>query len=114
MARIEGNKQGVQVQTSEGRILRAENPDNLVEQAVGLRIPVSGLQYWVKGLPDPTEPSVLEGDSQGRLTVMEQNGWLIEYPRYTQIASLDLPARIKARQDDLKVQVVVRQWTVHL
>jgi outer membrane lipoprotein LolB len=111
VARIQGDGSGVQVRTSDGRLLRASDPDDLVEEAVGLRIPVSGLRYWVKGLPDPSQPSVLAGDAEGRLTLLEQDGWTIEYPDYTHVAGLDLPVRIRARQDALKVQVIVGQWS---
>jgi outer membrane lipoprotein LolB len=110
VARIEGDASGVRARTSDGRLLNASDPDDLMEEAIGLRIPVSGLQYWVKGLPDPAEPGKLYGDDQSRLIQLEQSGWTIEYPRYSQLSTLDLPARIRARQDDLRVQVVVDQW----
>jgi outer membrane lipoprotein LolB len=114
VARIEGNEQGVQVRTSDGEIRSASDPDQLVEETLGLRIPVKGLQYWLRGVPDPASPSTLAGDTEGHLTRLEQDGWVIEYPSYTQAAGLDLPARIRARQEQLKVQLVVNQWDVTL
>lgn len=114
VARIQGDARGVRVQTSDGRVLTAADPDRLVEQAVGMRIPVSGLRYWVKGLPDPDAPSTLAGDPEGRLTRLQQDGWLIEYAGYSQVAHLELPRKIKARQDDLKVQVIADQWNTRL
>jgi outer membrane lipoprotein LolB len=110
VAQIRGDAAGVAAQTSDGRSLSAGDPDDLVEEAVGLRIPVGGLRYWVKGLPAPAKPGTLFGDGQSRLTRLEQSGWTIEYPRYVRVSTLDLPALIHARQDDLEVRVVVDQW----
>ena len=68
----------------------------------------------MKGLPNPNVPSELKGDPEGRLTQLQQDGWVIEYPSYSQVANLELPRKIKARQDDLKVQVIADQWSATL
>ncbi len=77
-----------------------------------MRLPVNGLRYWVRGLPEPGSTPVLQTDASGRLTRLEQNGWIIEYPAYapTSILNLDLPERIVARRPDLSVKLVIEQW----
>jgi outer membrane lipoprotein LolB len=110
VARIQGDAAGVAAQTSDGRSLNASDPDDLVEEAIGVRIPVGGLRYWVRGLPDPAKPGTPFGDDKSRLVRLEQSGWTIEYPRYARVSTLDLPALIRARQDDLEVRLVVDQW----
>ncbi len=109
---IRGNPQGIRVQTADGRILSAGDPDRLLEEVIGSPIPISGLLYWVRGLPDPVKPGVLAGDEQGYLTRLEQDGWIIEYPGYTQVAELHLPERILARQDELQVKLIIKQWNL--
>ena len=61
---------------------RARIPILLLEQTLGLRLPVTGLRYWVRGLPAPGPTALLQTDAAGRLTRLEQNGWVIEYPSY--------------------------------
>lgn len=107
---IAGDAQGVQVRTADGQALTATDPEQLLADAIGVRIPVAGLSYWVRGLPDPRQPSVLAGDSLGRLTRLEQGGWVVEYPRYMPVAALELPAQIRARKGDLSVKIVIQQW----
>lgn len=109
---IQGNPQGVSLQTADGRFLSAADPDQLLQDTIGVRIPVSGLMYWVRGVPDPAQPSELAGDEQGRLTRLEQGGWVIDYPAYGQVAALELPTRIQAQRDQIKVKLVIEQWNL--
>ena len=108
--RIEGDAQEVRVRTADGQALTAADPEQLLADAVGVRIPVDGLSYWVRGLPDPRQPSVLADDGLGRLIRLEQGGWVVEYPRYMPVAALELPAQIRARKGDLSVKIVIQQW----
>jgi outer membrane lipoprotein LolB len=107
---IEGGAQLVSVRTADGHIHTAADPEQLLAETVGVRIPLDGLRYWVLGVPDPQRPSQLQGDEQGRLTRLEQDGWLIEYPRYTTVSGLDLPALIRARHDDWQIRIAIRNW----
>lgn len=109
---IAGNEETVRIQTQDGRSETAPDPDTLVEQTIGTRLPVNGLRYWVRGLPAPGPTTQLQTDDSGRLIRLEQNGWVIEYPSYipTSVLNLDLPERIIARRQDLSVKLVIEQW----
>jgi outer membrane lipoprotein LolB len=109
---IQGSPQSVSVQTADGQVLQANDPEQLLQQSTGIRIPVTGLVYWLRGLPDPSRPSELTGDEQGRLTRLEQGGWVIEYPRYAAVERLELPTHIQAQRDQLRVKVVIDQWNL--
>jgi outer membrane lipoprotein LolB len=110
---IRGNGREVSLQTADGQVVHAADPEQLLEQAVGVRIPLKGLLYWVRGLPDPDQRSTaLVPDDQGRLGRLEQGGWAIDYLDYTPVADLELPRRIRASQGDIKVQVVISEWSL--
>mgnify|MGYP003585707067 FL=1 len=111
--RVEGNEQAVRIQTADGQTQTAPDPDALLEQAVGARLPVTGLRYWIRGLPEPGPSPTLQTDAEGRLTRLEQNGWIIEYPAYAYAAplSLELPERIIARRQDLSVKLIIEDWS---
>lgn len=109
--RIEGDSGGVRVWTAEGETYAAADPDRLVTQVLGLPVPVAGLVYWVRGLPDPHLPgTVMSGDDQGRLARLEQGGWVIEFSRYESHLGRELPTRIKAVRDDLQVKLAIGRW----
>lgn len=109
---IQGDALQTSVQTQDGQRWTAPDADVLLEQSLGARLPVNGLRYWVRGLPEPGPTPMLQTDAEGRLTRLEQNGWIIEYPAYTPVAALNLPARIVARRSDLSVRLVIEQWSL--
>ncbi len=111
---ITGDEGGVVVRAADGEIYTDDDPDALVRRLTGLEVPLSGLRYWVRGLPQPDRPSRLQGDSQGRLTRLDQGGWRVEYPRYRQVATLDLPTLVRADQGELKVRLAVERWQISL
>ncbi len=111
---IESSGVEVRIQTQDGQNWTAPDADTLVEQALGVRLPVNGLRYWIRGLPQPDSKPTLHTDASGHLTRLEQDGWIIEYPAYvpTSQINLDLPERIIARRQDLSVKLVIEQWTL--
>ncbi|MCP5420567.1 MAG: outer membrane lipoprotein LolB [Gammaproteobacteria bacterium] len=108
--RIEGDAQSVRVRTADGQVRRASDPEQLLVDTLGMRIPLKGLFYWVRGLPDPDRPSELQGDEFGRLNHLQQDGWDISYSEYMTVGSTDLPAQIRARQDEWQVRIAIKAW----
>jgi outer membrane lipoprotein LolB len=110
---VSGDARGVRLRDG-NRLIDAEDADSLFERATGTRLPISGLYFWIRGIPDPAITSRLAFDQQGRPVRIEQSGWTIEIPNYIQVtrspASVDLPNRINAQQDDLKVKIIIQQW----
>lgn len=82
-ARVEGDSRIATLTRSNGEQLQADDPDGLVEQALGSRIPVSGLRDWFEGKLSraPAATDVVR-DDQGRLTAFEQGGWRANLSRY--------------------------------
>ena len=109
---VRGDGRDVNVQTQDGQHWTAPDPDALLEQTLGVRLPVNGLRYWIRGLPEPGGSTAPQVDAGGRLIRLEQNGWVIEYPAYTPTSALnlDLPERIVARREDLSVKLVIERW----
>lgn len=109
---VQGDAEQVSIQTQDGQNWTASDADALLEQSLGVQLPVKGLRYWVRGLPEPGAAPVIETDAEGRLTRLEQNGWIIDYPAYTPAGGIELPARMVARRSDLSVKLVIEQWNL--
>ena len=61
----------------------------------------------------PGAPYQAEADADGRLTVLQQDGWRIEFSRYGESAGRFLPGKLVARRgDDLEIRLVVDQWDI--
>jgi outer membrane lipoprotein LolB len=76
LARVSVLAQGATLERSNGEIIRASTPDDLIEQVLGQKMPVQGLRSWFRtqkqSLPGMR---VLEQDAQGRIVSFEQAGW---------------------------------------
>lgn len=93
----------------------AQDPEALLERQLGWRIPVSGLRYWVLGLPDPGVPLERKQlDESGRLTRIQQSGWDVEFRHYTSTGSVDLPDKLflnnASTEPHLEVRLAVERW----
>jgi outer membrane lipoprotein LolB len=102
----------------------APTAEQVLEESTGWRVPFAALRFWALGLPDPAAPNTTRLDEFGRLTRLEQHGWVIEYLDYGASGALELPARLflKTRTEhpddalpeegrfDVEVRLVVREW----
>jgi len=76
LARIEIEPGRARVTDGKMQGLTGPNADELVEQALGWKLPIAGLPYWLEGRPDPARPSQIRRMSDGA-TELEQDGWNI-------------------------------------
>lgn len=109
---LTGSPGTVLLETSDGKKFKSTSPETLLEQQLGWRLPVSSLYYWIRGLPVPNVASQKERDSSGRLSILAQQGWRIEYSRYSSVKGVDLPARIALNNDTLNVKIIINQWQI--
>ena len=108
---LERHPRSLVVRTADNRILKSEDPDTLMRENLGWSIPVAGLHYWVRGIPDPKSPITgLKLDDQARMTELSQQGWTISVLGYTQEGDLELPAKLFLYNPRLKVRLIVQQW----
>lgn len=113
VAQLRGDAQGVELSDSEGRIHKAADAETLVQQTLGWTLPLKGLASWVVGTPRPDAPHAAEADAAGRLAVLNQDGWRIEFSRYAPVGAYVLPGKLIARRDgDLEIRLVVDQWAL--
>jgi outer membrane lipoprotein LolB len=111
VAELRDDGQGFELRDSEGRIHRAADAETLVRQALGISLPLKGLAWWVVGNVRPDVPYQAEPDDEGRLALLHQDGWRIEFSRYAQVGGRFLPGKLVARRaDDLEIRLVVDTW----
>jgi len=110
IARIQREGQAVTLTTADGREYRAADAESLTERVLGFRVPLNGLSDWVQGRPSPAAqgPTRAERDAQGRLAMLEQAGWRIEYLAYAE--SPMLPTRLRLTYPALELRLVIAEW----
>lgn len=108
--RLEGRDGGVVARLPDGRQISAANSDALLYESTGLRLPMSSLRFWVRGMPAPTSVVHKALDEAGRPLWLEQSGWRVEFLRYTQVHGLDLPDKVVITRPPMHLRLVVDRW----
>ena len=108
---LKGNGQEVSLKTAEDRVIQADTPELLMQQNLGWYVPVSGLRYWLRGLPQPeVTVETLLLDEHGRMDQLRQAGWHVIYRNYLQQDGYELPSKLTLENDNLKVRFSIKQW----
>ncbi|EJL02531.1 MULTISPECIES: lipoprotein insertase outer membrane protein LolB [Pseudomonas] len=109
-ARLTGRPGQVSLEVANQGRYEAPTPEALLEEQLGWKLPVSHLNWWIRGLPAPDSKSRLTLDADSRLSNLEQDDWQIEYLSYAQQNGYWLPERIKLHGSNLDVTLVIKQW----
>lgn len=88
-----------------------ETPEELVYRELGYELPVSRLDYWLKGIPAPDSTARTRFGENGQLVELIQSGWHIQYLGYVEQYPETLPARIRIEKSPLQVDLVRMTWT---
>lgn len=110
--RIVGNTGKVTMEISGQGRFTAATPEELLKQQLGWNLPISHLAWWIKGLPAPDAPYVNVLNSDSQLAQLKQDDWTIRYDSYQQVQGYWLPQRIVAESADMRVILVIKQWTL--
>mgnify|MGYP006348347911 CR=1 FL=1 len=109
-ARLTGRPGAILLEVANQGRYEAESPEALLEEQLGWRLPVSHLQWWVRGLPAPDSKSRVTLDSNSQLARLQQDGWDVEYLSYAEQNGYSLPQRIKLHGTNLDVTLVIKDW----
>jgi outer membrane lipoprotein LolB len=107
---LHGDAVQVMLLTDEGETINSSNPDQLLHQQLGWKVPVSALRYWVLGLPAPGEVQQQSLDEFGRLNHLTQAGWEIEFLDYQPQQGVELPRRVFIDNHLARVRLVISNW----
>lgn len=110
-----GTVQGVTLHTAKNEVFNANDAETLMREHLGWSLPIAGLGYWVRGIPDPEDTiHALRLDEKGRLARLEQAGWRIEVERYAREAELELPVKLLMQHPQMRVRLAVSRWRLSL
>ena len=105
----------VMLLTPDNKVYRATDAAHLLQDNLGWSVPLQGLKYWVKGVPEPgiTTDNLLL-DDQGRMTDLQQSGWRISILSYGEFSGMELPSRLFMQNDRFKLRLAVLDWKTTL
>ncbi len=110
--RLTGQPGRVILQQANSKPVQASSPEQLLKRELGWSLPVSNLYYWVRGLPAPGYVQMRRFDRYGHLQSLSQQGWSIQYLRYTGVGRYDLPSKMVMRHQGVSVKLVISNWQI--
>jgi outer membrane lipoprotein LolB len=120
VVRVTQDETGAQLQDAEQRVYRAASAEELLYLYTGWRLPITNLNFWVRGVPVPDLPASRELDDFGRLKTLRQQGWEVQYQDYVQSGNHELPSRLTLiyvpdraapEAPAMEVRLVIDRWT---
>jgi outer membrane lipoprotein LolB len=106
VARIVRQGDAVVLSTAEPREYKAADAEALTEEVLGFRLPLAGLADWVRGRPSDKSGAKTEYHADGRLRLLEERGWKIEYQEYEG----KLPSRMRLTYPGIELRLAISEW----
>jgi outer membrane lipoprotein LolB len=106
IARLNRNGDQFRLLTGDQKEYRADNAEDLTEQALGWRLPLGGLADWVQARPSPGRPAEVRGERNRDLELW-QDGWHVTYEEFRD----GRPFRLRMSRENLEIRLIVDQWT---
>ena len=106
LARVLREGEAVTLIAGDNKRYEAADAETLTEQVLGFRMPLRGLADWVRARPSSDAPSEAQYAQDGRLLVLVQQGWRIEYGGYED----GRPTRLKLNYPGLELRLAIGEW----
>jgi outer membrane lipoprotein LolB len=114
--RIEGGPKLVTLKEKGKEPVSSSSAESLFTRTTGWSLPLKQLDYWIRGLPAPGKVQSIAFNPQGLVKKLEQKDWLIEYEKYQTVThqghTLYLPQKLIATHQDLRLTLLIRDWTL--
>jgi len=111
VARVTQYSQGATLEMADGKVLHAQDAESLTQQALGFRLPLTGMPRWVQALAQSGDAE-LRHAHDGTLAYLSEQGWQIEYLSYQTQGATTLPTKLTLQNAELKLRLVIDDWQV--
>jgi outer membrane lipoprotein LolB len=81
-------------------------PEEFINQQLGMFVPVRSLRYWVMGLPEPSRP--YKDTDVG----FNQSGWLNEYKQMQLVDDSAMPHKMTVMNSQVKLKLIIDHWVL--
>ena len=98
----------VTIDRGDGQAQTSTQPEQFINQQLGMFVPVHSLRYWVVGLPEPTSAFVETA------TGFKQAGWLIDYKQMQPVDNQSMPRKITVTNEQVKLKLIIDQWILNV
>lgn len=90
-----------------GDVQSSTQPEEFINQQLGMFVPVQSLRYWVVGLPEPSNSYKDIGVG------FNQSGWLNEYKQMQLVNNEAMPHKMTVMNNQVKLKLVIDHWVLN-
>ena len=108
---IAGKPGRITLRRSDNKSFSARSPEQLMQQQLGWRLPLSNLFYWLRGLPAPGKYQPRFG-RYGHLVNLQQQGWHVQFSQYVTVNGVDMPRILQLQSGNLTVRIAIKHWKI--
>ena len=112
MLSINGSSEDIEITNVNGQIIALKNVEDELQHFIESIIPISSIQYWLLGIPNPYFPSKIESRDNSMVIDFKQSGWVIEASDFKRNIEFLLPHKIFLSNIDTNVRVAVENWEI--
>ncbi len=94
------------------KTISSKDADKLLFTQTGVRLPVSHLYYWVRGIPAPGKTGEERAVGHQQVSQFNQDGYNVMYSQYMKVQDLILPSKIKLEGHGVLIKLVIKRWKV--
>lgn len=110
--RLHGDGRSATLEGVRNETLTGDNAAELLAREANWQLPVSELEFWVRGLRAPGAKAELVFDELQRPAKLVQSGWTIEYRDYFADREPALPRKVFATRGKHRVRLFIEDWQV--
>ncbi len=112
--RIKGNAEFAELTLENKKTIRGDTPEQLIKEVTPFDIPVTGLIYWIRGIPHKNAQNTTVINAYGDTKTIRQDGWLIRYDDWKEVTIQShvyrLPHKILLDNDALQIKIKPSGW----
>jgi outer membrane lipoprotein LolB len=90
-----------------GDVQSSTQPEEFINQQLGMFVPVGSLRYWVVGLPEPSSP--YKDTDLG----FSQAGWINEYKQMQLVDNHSMPYKMAVMNNLVKLKLIIDHWVIN-
>lgn len=111
LAHIAVDGGGATLTTPDQQEYRALSAESLTRRALGWPLPLDGLRYWIQAAPAPgNNAATVTRDAEGRLYLLQQDGWSVRYAYADPAVPTALPRRLDLIRGEQQIRLVIDTW----
>lgn len=110
--RLTGGPDGAELDGIDGGPQRGPDAEALMRRALQWDVPIDELRAWVLGLRAQGAEAELSFGDNRLPSVMQQDGWTVNYPAWDVTHEPPLPTKVFAEKSPYKVRLVIESWTM--